>query len=30
MQEYLLKYLILHKNLTIPKVGVFNIESLSA
>lgn len=30
MQEYLLKYLILHKNLTIPKVGVFHIESLSA
>lgn len=30
MQEYLLKYLVLHKNLTIPKVGVFNIESLSA
>jgi hypothetical protein len=30
MQEYLLKYLILHKNLTLPKVGVFNIENLSA
>ena len=30
MQEYLLKYLVLHKNLAIPKVGVFNIESLSA
>jgi hypothetical protein len=30
MREYLFKYLVLHKNLSIPKVGVFNIESLSA
>jgi CCDC81-like prokaryotic HU domain 1 len=30
MREYLFKYLVLHKNLCIPKVGVFNIENLSA
>ena len=30
MQEYLFKYLVLHKNLSIPKVGVFYIENLSA
>lgn len=30
MEQYLLKYLVLHKHLTIPKVGIFNIEQLSA
>lgn len=30
MEQYLLKYLVLHKHLTIPKIGVFNIEQLSA
>jgi hypothetical protein len=30
MEEYLLKYLVLHKILAIPKVGIFHIESLSA
>jgi len=30
MHKYLFKYLVLHKNLAIPKVGVFKIEGLSA
>lgn len=30
MHQYLLKYLVLHKNLCIPAVGVFKIEQLSA
>ncbi len=30
MNEYLLKYLVLYKNLSIPKIGVFTIEDLSA
>lgn len=30
MQEYLFKYLVLHKNLSIPKVGIFSVENLSA
>ena len=30
MNEYLLKYLVLHKNLSLPKVGIFHIEHLSA
>jgi len=30
MYQYLLKYLVLHKNLAIPKLGVFSIERLSA
>jgi CCDC81-like prokaryotic HU domain 1 len=30
MYQYLLKYLVLHKNLAIPKLGVFSIEQLSA
>lgn len=30
MQQYLLKYLVLHKSLPLPKVGVFTIEQLSA
>jgi len=30
MYQYLLKYLVLHKNLAIPKLGVFSMEALSA
>jgi len=30
MQAYLFKYLVLHKNLSIPKVGSFSVEPLSA
>ena len=30
MYQYLLKYLVLHKNLAIPKLGVFSMEQLSA
>ena len=30
MYQYLFKYLVLHKNLAIPKLGVFSMEQLSA
>ena len=30
MHQYLLKYLVLHKQLPLPKVGVFSIEQVSA
>ena len=30
MYQYLLKYLVLHKNLAIPKLGVFSMDQMSA